>query len=200
MLGVEPRVEPLELRRGDPKDLLGAHGGHGELAVPEVLPSVVAPVVGQAVASLSIPGAVAQMAAKDGEPARLPVRQLQSSHEVPRQESVRAAISATDGVEVDLVAMQGDAAQSIARGHGVVRLDRAWVGWEIARRPDLDGRRQTDHVHIEVAFVLDRLRHARLALFVPVHVRIDDAGHHVFARRVNHRVGARHRAACRADR
>ena len=44
---------------------------------------------------------------------------------------------------------------------------------------------------VEVALVLNRLRHAGLALFVPVHVRVDDAGHHVLAGGVDHRVGGR---------
>ena len=44
---------------------------------------------------------------------------------------------------------------------------------------------------IEVALVLNRLRHARLPLLVPVHVRVDDARHHVLAGGVDHRVGRR---------
>ena len=67
------------------------------------------------------------------------------------------------------------------------------VAADLARRGD--ARRE-----IQVALVLDRLRHAGLALFVPVHVRVDDPGHHVFARGVNHGIRARHGAACRADR
>ena len=44
---------------------------------------------------------------------------------------------------------------------------------------------------VQVALVLNRLRHAGLTLFVPVHVRVDDAGHHVLAGGVDHRVRCR---------
>ena len=44
---------------------------------------------------------------------------------------------------------------------------------------------------VQVALVLNRLRHARLTLFMPVHVGVDDAGHHVLAGGVDHRVRCR---------
>ena len=44
---------------------------------------------------------------------------------------------------------------------------------------------------VQVAFVLDRLRHAGGALFVPVHVRVDQAWHHVLPGAIDHRVGRR---------
>jgi hypothetical protein len=59
-------------------------------------------------------------------------------------------------------------------------------------------RRRHARRQIEIALVLDGLRHARLTLLVPVHVRVHDARHHVLAGAVDETVGAsRHlRAGC----
>ena len=73
---------------------------------------------------------------------------------------------------------------------GLPPLGLVEVAADLARRRDA-GR------EIQVALVLDRLRHAGLALFVPVHVRVDDAGHHVLAGGVDHGVGAARGRGCR---
>ena len=65
---------------------------------------------------------------------------------------------------------------------GLPALRLVEVAADFARRGHAGGE-------VEVALVLNRLRHARLALFVPVHVRVDDARHHVLAGAVDHRVG-----------
>ena len=64
---------------------------------------------------------------------------------------------------------------------GLPALRLVEVAADFARRGDAGGE-------IEIALVLDRLRDTRLALFVPVHVRVDDARHHVLAGGVDHRV------------
>ena len=69
---------------------------------------------------------------------------------------------------------------------GLPPLRLVEVAADFARRRDA-GR------EIEIALVLDRLRHAGLPLLVPVHVRVDDAGHDVLAGGVDDRVGARSR-------
>ena len=74
------------------------------------------------------------------------------------------------------------------------RLRLREVAAKLAGRRDARGQ-------VQIALVLDRLRHAGRALFVPVHVRVDHARHHVLAGSVDHRVGRRAAGAgARSDR
>ena len=62
---------------------------------------------------------------------------------------------------------------------GLPALGLVEIAADLARRRDAGSQ-------IKVSLVLNRLRHARLALLVPVHVGVDDPGHHVLARAVDH--------------
>src|SRR5262249_7561183 len=64
---------------------------------------------------------------------------------------------------------------------GLPPLRLVEVAADLARRGHAGGE-------VEVALVLDRLRNPRRPLLVPVHVRLDDARHHVLAGRVESRV------------
>ena len=130
----------------------------------------------------------------------------------------------------ELIAVDGDDLQAVGAPRGDVADPRANLGRrahaafahhrvdEDARRDDrvrvalalpplrfleiaadLAGGRHAGR-QVQVALVLNRLRHAGLALLVPVHVGIDDARHHVLAGGVDDGVRARDRAAGRADR
>ena len=65
---------------------------------------------------------------------------------------------------------------------GLPALRLVEVAADFARRRDAGGE-------IQVPLVLNRLRHAGLPLLVPVHVGVDDPGHHVLAGGVDDRVG-----------
>ena len=120
----------------------------------------------------------------------------------------------------ELIAVDGDDLQAVGAPRGDVADPRADLGRrahaaladhrvdEDARRDDrvrvalalpplrfleiaadLAGGRHAGR-QVQVALVLNRLRHAGLALLVPVHVGVDDARHDVLAGGVDDRVGA----------
>ena len=96
----------------------------------------------------------------------------------PRADLGRRSGAALADERVDQDARRDDRVR-VALGLPPLRLVE--VAADLARRGHAGGE-------IQVALVLDRLRHAGLALLVPVHVRVDDARHHVLAGGVDHRV------------
>ena len=99
----------------------------------------------------------------------------------PRADLGRRSGAALADERVDQDARRDDRVR-VALGLPPLRLVE--VAADLARGGDAGGE-------IQVALVLDRLRHAGLPLLVPVHVRVDDARHHVLAGGVDHRVGDR---------
>ena len=99
----------------------------------------------------------------------------------PRADLGRRAGAALADERVDQNARRDDRVR-VAFGLPALRLLE--IAADFARRGHAGGE-------VEVALVLNRLRHAGLALLVPVHVGVDDAGHHVLAGGVDHRVAKR---------
>jgi hypothetical protein len=57
-------------------------------------------------------------------------------------------------------------------------------------------RRRYSCGEVQVSLVLNRLRHPRLPLLMPVHVRVDDARHDVLASGIDFRICAAQASAC----